>query len=322
MGCNAEFDYTGWAQYNVWRRCIKIYKFEKAQSLKRQGKREGGGSEEEEEEFEWKGKKDCWSDCEFPSECNNNLMQEELERRRIQELFVEQGFKSSDTEIESEDGEERWGYKGKVMGIEEWEAELQRQKGAEFEKQEEDLREMERFTVAIHGVDPQSFSSSSVVSSPPSSHMSEEMDIVDMERRGLEGEAQMVELSLGPISPSSSSAYITALEDEDEYFYGTEFANRKRKKSVQKIAQLTGLMLGVEPVERGYEEEKPRSPLKEGFTFGDQSWGGDEGSRAGDKEVEREIEKLERGGNLLRRWVGKDEVGEFGDEDEDEDDIL
>jgi hypothetical protein len=38
--------------------------------------------------------------------------------------------------------------------------------------------------------------------------------------------------------------------------------------------------------------------------------------------VEREIEKLERGGNLLRRWVGKDEVGEFGDEDEDEDDIL
>ena len=275
MGCNAEFDYTGWAQYNAWRRCIKIYKFEKARSLKRQGKRGGGGAEEEEEEeeeFEWKEKKDCWSDCEFPSECNNNLMQEELERRRIEGLFVEQGFNSSDMEIEGEEGEEMWDYKGKVMGIGEWEAELQRQKGAEFEKQEEDLREMGGFAVAIHGVDPQSFSSPSI-SSPPSSHMSKEMDIVDMERQGLQGEAQMVDVSLGPISPSSSLAYITALEDEDEYFYGTEFANGKRNKSIQKIARLTRLMLGVEPVDRGNEEEKPRSPLREGLTFGDQNWG-------------------------------------------------
>lgn len=84
------------------------------------------------------------------------------------------------------------------------------------------------------------------------------MDIVDTERRGLEGEAQMVDVGLGCID----------LVEEDDLFYGTEFAKSVKRKSIQKIAQLTGLMLGVEPVERGYEEEKPMSPLKEELHLG------------------------------------------------------
>ena len=308
-------------------------KFEKTQALSRQGKRGGsrlGKMDEEAEAFEWKVQKDCWADCEFPSECNNNHMQEELNRRQIQALLVERDFSGGihpDAECEEvEELEERWDYNGMVMGIEEWEAELQRQKVAEFEKQEQDLREMGSFVVAPQGIYTQSSSSSSsfsssspsIVSFPLSSHMSAEIDIVDMERRGLEGEAQMVDMSLGSIS-SSSSAYTTALEYDGEDFYGAEIANRKRKKSFQKIAQLTGLMLGVEPVERGHEEGKPKSPLKEEFTLiGEmcEKCDGD-GGESWNREVAREIRELEHGGNLLRRRVGRGEVAEFGDEDED-----
>ena len=122
VGCNAEFDYSGWAQYNAWRRCIKIYKFEKVQSLRRQTSSSFHTEEEAEvEQIEWKERKDCWSDCEFPSECHNTRLQEELERQRIQELFVERNF-TSNMDVESstdEEGEEKWGFQGKLMGIEE-----------------------------------------------------------------------------------------------------------------------------------------------------------------------------------------------------------
>ena len=331
IGCNAEFDYSGWAQYNSWRRYIKIYKFEKAATLRRQRSCNSTqiGVGEIGELCEWQEKENCWNDCEFPSECHNNRFKEEHERRQIQSLYSFEAFAdSSNTEVkppcpistsqsrpeESEkgDGEQRWDFQGKVMEIEAWEAELQKQKVTEFERQERELEEMERFAVAIQGVEPTSLFSSpfSITFSSPSSVPIEE---IDMERCGVEDEAQMVGVGLGPHSE---------LELDDPQEYGIEFASKKRKKSksIQKIAQLAGLMLGVELVEKGYKEEKPRSPLKERYTFGEVKW--DEVTPRSDGyikdvDLERQIEEKERGGSMFSRRVGWGEVGEFGDEDED-----
>ena len=119
-----------------------------------------------------------------------------------------------------------------------------------------------------------------------------------MERHGLEDEAQMVNVGLGPLSPVSSDS---ELEPDDLEEYGVEFASKKRKKSksIQKIAQPTRLMLGVEPVERGYEGEKPRSPLKEGYIFGEERW--DEVMLRSDGDIEDVVLK---GGLRRRNGVG------------------
>jgi hypothetical protein len=194
------------------------------------------------------------------------------------------------------------------MDISDWEAELQKEELDKFERQEAEL-DQPQFVDAVHDISPpfSSLSSTTASCSPftPMSLHAEEMDIIDMERRGLEGEAQMVDISLGPLSPTLPDTDF----DFEEEIYGLSDPCKKRKKSIQKIAQLTGLMLGVEPVEREYVDESLTSPLKEGFTFGE--IGGE------DWDIEREIDEEERRGNVLRRRVGRGEVGEFGDEDED-----
>jgi hypothetical protein len=304
IGCTAEFDYSGWAHYNSWRRCIRMHKLDKTAAM-----RERGGFDEDEEEMhvEYATQKNCWNDCEFPSECHNTRFEAERERRQIQALLSAEQVaqeESSDTDVESpieENDKERFDFQGKIMEIEQWEAELQRQKVADFETQERATEEMDKFAVAVYGSEPPFLSPSS--STTASIFAAEETDIVDMERRGLEGEAQMVDVGLGPISSSE-------LQLEDEEFYGEGFERRHRKKSIQKIAQLTGLMVGVEPVERGDEEENSRSPLKEGYTF-EEKW--DETTL-----VDKQIEEEERSWCMYRRRVGRGEVGEFGDEDEEE----
>ena len=147
------------------------------------------------------------------------------------------------------------------MDISDWEAELQKQNLAGFEHQEPDIDQLQ-LAVASRDI---SLPTPSTASPPPSTLPAEEMDIVDMKRRGLEVEAQMVDISLGPLSLASASANFNF----EEEFYGLGDLSKRRKKSIQKIAQLTGLMLGVEPVERRHVDKSPTSPLKEGFTFGE-----------------------------------------------------
>jgi hypothetical protein len=63
------------------------------------------------EEIEDKTQKNCWTDCDFPSECLNMRLREEMERRRIKELFERWGLGQSHAlpvEVEDGDGKRNW----------------------------------------------------------------------------------------------------------------------------------------------------------------------------------------------------------------------
>ncbi|KAN0109969.1 hypothetical protein V8E51_006356 [Hyaloscypha variabilis] len=95
-GCRAEFDYTGWEAYNEWRREIRGIKYQCAFSSPSSSSSSNRrplttGLEEEEVRNE---KKDCYRDCDFPSECLNErigasefarLRERERERIRVLE---------------------------------------------------------------------------------------------------------------------------------------------------------------------------------------------------------------------------------------------
>ncbi|KAG0647855.1 hypothetical protein D0Z07_5959 [Hyphodiscus hymeniophilus] len=323
VGCGSEFDYGGWEEYNEWRRYTRAWIYEKGVAPRRKDGRDGEARDDGDEGGETM-KRGCWEDCEFPSRCHHLRVQKEIEMRQAQALLESEQAVLAEKQMEaasrfSEDGggQVTFDYHGRVLSIEDWEKELQRQKMVEFERSELEIEHLEDFAVAVYGNSVSSSSTRSASSSVTTSSQSsvpatEEMDMVGMERRGLEGEAHMVDVGLGPICPSTSSEN-TELGDEE--MYDSDFATKHRKKSIQKIAQLTGLMLGVEPVERGYGEEKPRSPLKEGLTFGDQIW---DDVDLGLGEVgyeESEIVEEERSGGDFRRRIERDEEEEFGDEE-------
>ncbi|KAL3427874.1 hypothetical protein PVAG01_01383 [Phlyctema vagabunda] len=56
--CTAQFDYAGWERYNHWRREVSLLKAKKAEKAEKAGK-----------EYEYRTSKNCWEDCDFPSEC-------------------------------------------------------------------------------------------------------------------------------------------------------------------------------------------------------------------------------------------------------------
>jgi hypothetical protein len=199
-----------------------------------------------------------------------------------------------------------------VSGLEELENPLQRMKKAHFEKKDEQegVDKCADFVVPVYGEEPDtpalsssSSSSSSATSSPPPSPTSTEaVEILKAERPGRD-EAQVIDLG-----PNSSSCL--ELTDE-EYFYGDEFKHRKRKKSFRKISQLTGLMLEVDPLERGYDEEaRPKSPLKRVVGVGE--W--DDISL-----IDPAIIEEEKRSNLFVRKAGTGGLPQFHVEDEDED---
>lgn len=97
--CRAEFDYTGWSTFNTWRREIRAIKhgqFEKLDAGYRIREirhwqlppLSGRGEASERGE----GKKDCWRDCDFPSECLNARVKERewtLQRQKMLALEEE-----------------------------------------------------------------------------------------------------------------------------------------------------------------------------------------------------------------------------------------
>ena len=322
VGCTAEFDYSGWDQYNSWRRYVKIYKYEKARTLRRLWKGLSSVDEDDDEEMEdYQIPKNCWDDCDYPSECKNMQLKEELERRHFASLFSESirdGGSDTDTESE-EDGEEEWEFKGRVMEIEDWEVELQKEKMAALERvQKEELEQM-KFAVAIYG-DVPSVSSSSVSSSSHASLLSNTSflsDVIEIEdtEDHVVGSSQIMDVPLSsPSSAPSGPSSPPSPELQAEDLFMPEFASKRRRKSLQKIAQLTCLITGdVRPMDAGYEEEKLRSPLKEGFGF----WEGDD-VPVFDREAER--------GNVSRRRGGltksEDIFGDGEEEGEESDWIL
>jgi hypothetical protein len=88
-GCRAEFDYAGWGKYNGWRREVRAKYYSK--------KGMGNGDE-------GKGK-NCWRDCDFPSECHNEAKAErqwEAYRERMR-VLEEKYIADKEMEEEKED---------------------------------------------------------------------------------------------------------------------------------------------------------------------------------------------------------------------------
>ncbi|KAE9362861.1 hypothetical protein N431DRAFT_524712 [Stipitochalara longipes BDJ] len=114
-GCRAEFDYTGWEGYNEWRREIRGVTYAYSASLRKPVKAvmcERGEEYERGEE-----KRDCWRDCDFPSECLNERVQarewreRERERMRVleewgRERLLIDGEDDAETENKIEDEDE------------------------------------------------------------------------------------------------------------------------------------------------------------------------------------------------------------------------
>jgi hypothetical protein len=101
----------------------------------------------------------------------------------------------------------------------------------------------------------------------PAPAPTEEERIVHAERRGQEDEAKLVDVSVRDVG-DGSFLIDDLVDDPAELEFA--FVEKKRKKSILKIHQLTGLMLGteVDPA-AGLGEGSPSSPLKESATVDD-----------------------------------------------------
>jgi hypothetical protein len=73
-GCKTEFDYTGWSGYNDWRREVRAIRYGEFGNLNFDER--------------VRSKKDCWRDCDFPSECLNEMVRERESRVRREKMRV------------------------------------------------------------------------------------------------------------------------------------------------------------------------------------------------------------------------------------------
>jgi len=204
-----------------------------------------------EEEADMGGEEpNCWRDCDFPSECHNSR----VERQRAQRLARARLLVDMPSPNPSTDWE----------GRSEWEdIELEGRVKVELEEQ--------KAANTMHELD-----------FPTDSASGEVVDmIISSERRGQEGEAEMVDVSGTKISKCAEERPVFgALAFEGSTFLidesldaldvvEVEFVERKRRKSIQKIHQLTGLMLGNPGVDLEVGSgSPPSSPLKREFGFG------------------------------------------------------
>jgi hypothetical protein len=91
-GCRAEFDYTGWSTYNNWRREILAMQYREYGTLgssRRIGDlRDWDESPVPGRQRSEKVEKDCWRDCDFPSECLNGKVREREWREKRERVRV------------------------------------------------------------------------------------------------------------------------------------------------------------------------------------------------------------------------------------------
>jgi hypothetical protein len=73
-GCKTEFDYTGWSGYNDWRREVRAIRYGEFGNLNFDER--------------VRSKKDCWRDCDFPSECLNEMVRERESRVRREKMRI------------------------------------------------------------------------------------------------------------------------------------------------------------------------------------------------------------------------------------------
>jgi hypothetical protein len=96
-GCRAEFDYTGWKAYNDWRREVRAIQPSQSWSLD-EGERIAEprywqpSSRRKRQGVTDRGAKDCWRDCDYPSQCLNEGAKERtwrVHRARMRNLEEE-----------------------------------------------------------------------------------------------------------------------------------------------------------------------------------------------------------------------------------------
>ena len=191
-GCRAEFDYTGWSRYNNWRREVAIVKAE------RRGEEVVMGNGDE--------GKDCWRECDFPSECHNqrSSLSVEVERSSSPTVPI-----SVMVERPEEVGDEGWGPR---VGA-------------------------------------------SLCQAGPS--LADLWKEFDTERKAKENDLELEDVEL-ELKIEELPLDCDLLHEEG---YQLEYTKSKRRKSMQKIQQLTGLMDVDVCV-----EDPPNSPLKMEFS--------------------------------------------------------
>jgi hypothetical protein len=266
-GCRAEFDYTGWSNYNIWRREVAL-------SRKHHNSTSSSGSESEDSDFNpniyGESEKDmyddnCWTDCDFPSECHNS---------RLGRLRNERATAKASR------------HESLVLDLaEEWDSikvELARK------DQHQHHTEQTLSDSSSHNTFPTLDTSDNEVQA-----------MVKLERKRQEGEPDMPSVGF--------SEEIDGLVDEGEEVE-FEFVEKKRKKSVRKIQQLTGLIFGTDfdppsitALGAGVSgENPPSSPLKHSYGVDDDGvpeksfWIEDEDEDEDeDKDEVREGDKME-----------------------------
>ncbi|KAF7931593.1 uncharacterized protein EAE98_004329 [Botrytis deweyae] len=247
-GCRAEFDYTGWEHYNHWRRDISLLKTE-SRSLNNP-------------HFipPLKIGKDCYRDCDFPSECQTIHLRSAITPKTRQKSEPELIFPISPISAE------------------------ERQRIDDEREDQQLIFDIAATTppaTRAHGEFPSSSTLMPDITSPDFNTLVERdrRKSLEAEKRGLEHEAQFIVSPLtshtafadinyggsGSTSPKGKEcenerqelkdglgvSYPPELDDlageeeteEDEQGYVREFIRVKKRKSIAKIEQLTGLRL-------------------------------------------------------------------------------
>jgi hypothetical protein len=208
--------------------------------------------------------RDCWRDCDFPSECHNFRMEM---LRREKEDRLERAKQKAFGAVSSPPANDD------IPGLGR-ERRLRKTNDKELDKMLLDAANAPVFPSI--DLDP-AISILAGQQGLMGSEVAESQLIVETEKRGQEGEA---DLGLFPtidfggaathswldLDPSfGASDEMTGLVDSEGQVE-TDFVEKKRRKSIQKIHQLTGSMIGTEDLAMGLGEMEPNSPLKACYT--------------------------------------------------------
>ncbi|KAE8442482.1 hypothetical protein EG329_003325 [Mollisiaceae sp. DMI_Dod_QoI] len=100
-GCRSEFDFASWSKYNIWRRQVAVLKYETwlTRSLAKELRERKGTIDEKNMETSWKSR-DCWKDCDFPSECHNERKAEREWEKSMKEMRESEEKWAQENEID------------------------------------------------------------------------------------------------------------------------------------------------------------------------------------------------------------------------------
>ncbi|KAH6669804.1 hypothetical protein B0J14DRAFT_671427 [Halenospora varia] len=143
--CASEFDYSAWGIYNIWRREVRLHKIARLKKTALRNSMVENSRTDEKQKLRkernaalagrWRGsignalerwgERDCWKDCDFPSECHNFrlLALREKRRRALREAQDDELWRDvydaevgSESSSESENENDEWDEEEKEEG--------------------------------------------------------------------------------------------------------------------------------------------------------------------------------------------------------------